>query len=274
MRGGEVLAEELAKRALEGSLSHAYLVVARDRAALEDAAPRILRAVDGVSRLQLADGLLVRPEEGARSIGIKVVVDEVRPHLQSFPGVSAYRGALILHAELLTAEAQNALLKIAEEPPERSVLVLATLDEERILPTLRSRMQRLSLVPAGKEEVAAWLGEEGHASGQAAQEVATRSRGSFEAARELAAGSAALALADRLLGASPSGVAQAAKEAAQEEVGLADLARALSVRLAYTARTPRNLELWHRVQRLARQAQASPLNLKLQIAAIFHDLPS
>jgi len=44
-------------------------------------------------------------------------------------------------------EAQNALLKLVEEPPERSVLILVTPNPETILYTIRSRCQQIRFAP-------------------------------------------------------------------------------------------------------------------------------
>jgi len=52
-----------------------------------------------------------------------------------------YRVCLIEEADKLTLPAANALLKIAEEPPENTVLILSSGNSEAIIPTLRSRAQ-------------------------------------------------------------------------------------------------------------------------------------
>lgn len=53
--------------------------------------------------------------------------------------------ALIKNAEKLNAESANALLKTLEEPPSYGVIVLATLEERKILPTIASRCQKIRL---------------------------------------------------------------------------------------------------------------------------------
>lgn len=54
--------------------------------------------------------------------------------------------ALILEeAELLTTEAQNALLKMLEEPPLHTIIVLQTHNLEALLPTIRSRCSIIML---------------------------------------------------------------------------------------------------------------------------------
>ncbi|MGD0284676.1 MAG: AAA family ATPase [Candidatus Saccharimonadales bacterium] len=55
------------------------------------------------------------------------------------------RGILIEHAESLTIEAQNALLKTIEEPPSDSIIILTVGHEQLLLPTIVSRLQRFTI---------------------------------------------------------------------------------------------------------------------------------
>ena len=74
------------------------------------------------------------------------------------------KAGIILDAECLMAQAQNAFLKTLEEPPKGTLFVLATGNPEALLPTVRSRCQtllalsnRVSYVFSGSELVAAAL---------------------------------------------------------------------------------------------------------------------
>jgi DNA polymerase-3 subunit delta' len=69
---------------------------------------------------------------------------------------------LLLHpAEALQGVAANALLKTLEEPPRGARLLLACSDAEHLLPTVRSRCQRLALPPPEAAQAAAWLAGQG-----------------------------------------------------------------------------------------------------------------
>jgi DNA polymerase-3 subunit delta' len=68
---------------------------------------------------------------------------------------------IIDEAELLEAAGQNALLKTLEEPPPGTTLVLVTSSEDRLLPTIRSRCQRVAFVPLGDEVIDQWLIDQG-----------------------------------------------------------------------------------------------------------------
>ncbi|HVS79109.1 MAG TPA: hypothetical protein VHD84_02355 [Candidatus Saccharimonadales bacterium] len=58
------------------------------------------------------------------------------------------RIALIEEAGLLSTEAQNALLKLLEEPPAGSLIILTAESDGDILPTIASRLQKLNILPA------------------------------------------------------------------------------------------------------------------------------
>lgn len=60
-------------------------------------------------------------------------------------------------AELLNITSQNALLKTIEEPPEGTVVILVTSSEDRLLPTIRSRCQRIDFSSLTDAELREWL---------------------------------------------------------------------------------------------------------------------
>jgi DNA polymerase III subunit gamma/tau len=53
-----------------------------------------------------------------------------------------YRVYIIDEVHMLTKEAFNTLLKVFEEPPEKTVFILATTEEDKVLPTIKSRCQQ------------------------------------------------------------------------------------------------------------------------------------
>ena len=86
----------------------------------------------------------LRPESKSRQI----VVDQVRDfehQLYLTSGKDVIKAGLIVDAECLNDQAQNALLKTLEEPPLGTILVLLTTNPRRLLPTIRSRCQTVSL---------------------------------------------------------------------------------------------------------------------------------
>jgi DNA polymerase-3 subunit delta' len=88
-------------------------------------------------------------------------VDEIRK-LGGFFGLTSgaggWRIAVIDTADDMNDAAANALLKILEEPPSRAILLVLSHAPARLLPTIRSRCQRLALKPLADADVAAELG--------------------------------------------------------------------------------------------------------------------
>jgi DNA polymerase-3 subunit delta' len=64
---------------------------------------------------------------------------------------------IIDEAELLDLYGQNALLKTLEEPPPGTYIFLVTTQEERLLPTIRSRCQRAAFRALEPEAMRAWF---------------------------------------------------------------------------------------------------------------------
>lgn len=116
------------------------------------------------------------PDASGDSIGIDAI-REVRNFLWQRPNTSQRRTLIIDNAELLTTEAQNALLKITEEPPASSLLVLITSDIESILPTILSRLPKIYFGIVEEKIIAKWLMEENGMLKAKAELLAKRSLG-------------------------------------------------------------------------------------------------
>jgi DNA polymerase-3 subunit delta' len=69
--------------------------------------------------------------------------------------------ALLHPAEALQGPAANSLLKTLEEPPSGTRLLLGASDPAHLIPTLRSRCQRIALAAPSADESAAWLATQG-----------------------------------------------------------------------------------------------------------------
>ncbi len=89
----------------------------------------------------LIDAKFFTPDESG-SIGIDAV-RELKKFLYQRPIVSAYRSAVFDSADSLTPEAQNALLKIIEEPPQSSLIIFIAAETSAFPPTLVSRFVKV-----------------------------------------------------------------------------------------------------------------------------------
>ena len=84
-----------------------------------------------------------------------IVVDQVRGLSRFYTMTSAeggWRVAIIDGAEEMNPNAANALLKLLEEPPENSLLLLVCHAPGRLLPTIRSRCRYLALRPLAEPD--------------------------------------------------------------------------------------------------------------------------
>jgi DNA polymerase-3 subunit delta' len=87
----------------------------------------------------------------------------------------------------LTAAAQNALLKVLEEPPPRSVLILISSHPDALLATVRSRCQRVQFGPLPTAVVQELLSAAADVDAAGAAELARLAEGSIGRARTLLA---------------------------------------------------------------------------------------
>lgn len=78
-----------------------------------------------------------------------ISVDDIRAQVNNDivikPYSSKYKIYIIADADLMTVQAQNALLKTLEEPPQYAVIMLLTENAEVLLPTIRSRCVMMKL---------------------------------------------------------------------------------------------------------------------------------
>ena len=100
--------------------------------------------------------------------GVKDLVGE----LSLMPVEGGARVAIVEGAHRMNEDAQNALLKTLEEPPSGVVIVLCSDDEDRLLPTIRSRCQRIRLGTVATRDIEAWLTERAVADAPAAARFA------------------------------------------------------------------------------------------------------
>jgi DNA polymerase-3 subunit delta' len=115
------------------------------------------------------------------------------------PLEGAWRVAVVEEADRLNEDSQNALLKLLEEPPAGTVLVLCAGTEDALLPTVRSRCVHLRLGPVPPRQIAAMLEEEGIADSVSAAALAGLAEGRPGRARALAASPQAVVLQQRIL---------------------------------------------------------------------------
>lgn len=115
----------------------------------------------------------VIPIGGREERGVRDLVRE----LALMPVEGAVRVAIVGDADRMTEDAQAAFLKTLEEPPAGTVLILTATDEERLLPTIRSRVVRIRVAPVPRSEIEAMLADAGLAEPPLAARLARLAAG-------------------------------------------------------------------------------------------------
>ena len=228
--GNRHAADRLRRLLETGRVGHAYLFVGPDGVgkrflALQFAAALAPRADLHVHRLQ--------PDEGKASIPI----EKIRG-LHEWLSLKAdhRRGVVVEPADAMTEEAQNALLKILEEPPRGVTLLLATAAPAGLLPTIRSRCQTVLFFPVPEPELRAAVRAKHGIDGEDLDLVVVLANGSLARADALRAKlDEEKERADRIFGALRTGDLAAAVEKIDRDEAravFALLAAALRDRLA------------------------------------------
>jgi DNA polymerase III subunit delta' len=104
------------------------------------------------------DLLLVTPEEDKQQISI----DQIRAATERLTKTSyrqGYKVAMVDPAHQMTPSAANSVLKTLEEPAPRSLLILVTSQPSTLLPTVRSRCQKVTIARPPRQQSIEWLGE-------------------------------------------------------------------------------------------------------------------
>lgn len=84
-------------------------------------------------------------------------VKEIKNFLWQKPHNSSKRIVIIDNADSLTAEAQNAILKITEEPPEHALIILIANNTDNLLPPILSRLHKIYFSRVAEKEIVEFL---------------------------------------------------------------------------------------------------------------------
>ena len=91
------------------------------------------------------------------SLGVGEIREQLCNTMEIRPFSSPYKVYIVPEAEKMTEEAQNALLKTIEEPPEYGVVILLTSNINELLPTIQSRCLTLEFCPLSTATVEEFL---------------------------------------------------------------------------------------------------------------------
>ncbi len=138
--------------AIVTSKPHATLLHGRFGVGLATTAQEIAAKVTPVSNI-----ITVQPDEKG-SIKIKTIRE-----LYAFTRSKQHEKLVIIvdDADTMQAPAQNALLKLLEEPPEHVMFILTAHNPQILLPTILSRVQKVEIVPLSNAQTEVLLQELG-----------------------------------------------------------------------------------------------------------------
>lgn len=95
----------------------------------------------------------------------KDTLGQLGDYLYSTPVIARRRVALITHAHLMQPAAANSMLKIFEEPPANTLIVMVARSQDRLLPTILSRAYKIAVHGADPDMALAFLRERGVSDG-------------------------------------------------------------------------------------------------------------
>jgi DNA polymerase-3 subunit delta' len=256
------------------------------------AAPAVRQAL----ALAHPDLALLRRSWNAQSKNFysEIRVEDVRNALTLFhksAGAGGWRICIVDSAEDLNRAGANALLKMIEEPPPRSLFLVVAHRPGQILATIRSRCRRLnleSLAPADIARIIAGLGEPWEGLARAdIDRAAARANGSVREAlkRVDPAASETAAMIDAVIAQLPNAdfrdIHKLADVVSARGAGDAfdGLMNALYDWLAGRARTGGQApslasiaEVWDKIRAATRETEAYNLDKKLHILSIFAEI--
>ncbi|WP_027700903.1 ATP-binding protein [Metaclostridioides mangenotii] len=157
----------------------------------------MFEGIDGIGKKKMAYELakilleIEHPENSPDYIdvfpnGNSVKVDQIRK-LQSdiiIKPHNKYKIYILNNAEKMTVEAQNALLKTLEEPPQYAIIILVTSNKEALLDTIKSRCDIVKFNSIPHNEMVGYLVQNGVEEKKATL-LTSFSRGSLERALDL-----------------------------------------------------------------------------------------
>ena len=124
--------------------------------------------------------------EEENSIKVDKIRDELVGTMEIKPYSSRYKIYIIKEGEKMASDAQSALLKTIEEPPEYGIVMIITTQPERLLPTIRSRCVFIQTKPVKESDIHDYLVNECGVSEDKARFAVEYSQGNLGKAVKLA----------------------------------------------------------------------------------------
>lgn len=127
---------------------------------------------------------MVSPKEDKKSISVEQI-RELSKDAYTKPFGNKNKIYIISYGDEMNEQAQNAFLKLLEEPPGYAVFVILAENIESLLPTIRSRCEKIKFPPISKDRIKKWLSENYGEAGNA-EFLARYANGNIEKAKRVA----------------------------------------------------------------------------------------
>ncbi len=269
--GHEKLIGDFKKLAANNGLSGSYLFFGQPRVGKKlfaSCLANFLEKGEFEEPKILSDFLSVEPDIQG-TIGIKQSRD-IKNFLWRKPVASPRRTAVINDSEAMTAEAQNAILKIAEEPPESSLLIIISRDSEHLWPTLRSRLQKVYFASVPVPAIEKWLLKTAKCGAEEAKNFSKASYGQPGLAWAMASDkefAALLGQAEKFLKSGFWDRRNIIKSMMDDEkFNISKFLEIVMIILSKSA--AKDSGLWHKVSALRRDSESYNINPRLQLESL------
>lgn len=176
--GNTSLINQLRKTVKNNTISHSYLILGNDGVGRKTIVNTFVQYLLCTNRDEInqepcgeckscntfvsnnhPDVIYVGQEKGIKTIGVGEIRDDILESLSYSPYQSHKKIYIIEQGNLLTLEAQNALLKTLEEPPEYAIFFIIGNKRESFLQTILSRVIEISIPPLSEKLVNKYMVE-------------------------------------------------------------------------------------------------------------------
>ena len=152
----QVLRQAQDKPSSGGGLAHAYLFTGQEMIGKRTFALELAGVInDCKEQSNYNSDVLVVSTDNSENEGSIAIGDirKAKSFLSLSPNVGPYKFVIVDNADQMTAEAQNAFLKVLEEASESSIIILVTAFKDVLLPTIISRCQEMQFPGHSAEEI-------------------------------------------------------------------------------------------------------------------------
>ena len=145
------------------------------------------------------DIIYVRREEGKANISVDTVREQIVNDVDIKPYSNKYKIYIVEEAERMNPQAQNAILKTIEEPPEYAIIILLTANHNAFLQTILSRCVLIQMKSVDTESIKRVLQSKYEIVDYQSQMVATFAQGNLGKAIALATDSSFNEVKDKVI---------------------------------------------------------------------------